>query len=172
MDGGEPLAWKGRREPNQSLAWTIIAIGTGLLVVALYQVYFLDASVNLWFLTMLVLGLLAYAAISLSAFVEMEVTSDGETLSYTKREWSVGYEIRKDTISVERSRISKVVERNAGLGVRVVRVEDVNGRRLLTFPEFLRPDEHDAMISAIVEWGNQAPSSASGSEETPVPDSR
>ncbi|NIP35434.1 MAG: hypothetical protein GWN39_10730, partial [Thermoplasmata archaeon] len=47
-----------------------------------------------------------------------------------------------------------------------MRVEDANGRRLLTFPEFLEPGEHDTMISAIVEWGNQAPSSDSGSEET------
>ena len=52
-------------------------------------------------------------------------------------------------------------------------MEDVNGRRLLVFPEFLEPDEHDAMIAAIIRWADQAPSSPSpGSEETPLPESR
>ena len=51
-------------------------------------------------------------------------------------------------------------------------IEDAEGRRLLTFPEFLGPDEHDGMIAAIIDWGDQGPSSGSGSEEVPLPDSK
>jgi hypothetical protein len=165
-------AWSGRREPNTGLAWTVIAIGVGLLVVAAYQVLFMDATVNPLFLLLLVAGMVAYAAISFTSFVEMEVTLGGEELAYTKREWSVGRVVREGRLTLERSRLAKVVERNAGLGVRVVRMEDANGRRLLVFPEFLEPKQHDEMIAAIIEWANQSSPSSSGSEETPLPESR
>jgi hypothetical protein len=170
----EPRAWSGRREPNTSLAWTVIGIGTGLVAVSIYQVLYWDASLNPWFLALLVGGMVAYAAISFTAFVEMEVALDGEELTYTKREWSLGRVVREVSSSLERSRLAKVVERNAGLGVRVVRFEDAYGRRLLVIPEFLDVKEHDAMIAAVIEWGDQDPSSSSstGSEETPLPDSR
>lgn len=166
--------WTGRREPNTTVAWVIIAIGTGLLVIAMYQVMFLDASLNIWFLTMLVVGMLAYAAISFTSSVEMVIELGDEELHYTKRERSVGKVVRKKTLSVDRSRMAKVVERNAGFGVRVVRIEDAEGRRLLTFPEFLGPEEHDKMIAAIIEWGNQpsSPPPSSGPEDLPLPDSR
>lgn len=166
--------WTGRREPNTTVAWVIIAIGTGLMVIALYQVMFLDASLNIWFLAMLVVGMVAYAAISFTSSVEMVVDLGEGELHYTKREMSVGQVVRRKTLSVDRSRMAKVVERSAGFGVRVVRIEDAGGRRLLTFPEFLAPEEHDEMIAAIIEWGNQpsSPSPSSGPEDLPLPDSR
>ena len=166
--------WTGRREPNTAVAWVIIAIGTGLLVIAMYQVMFLDASLNIWFVAMIVFSMLAYAAISFTSSVEMVIELGLEELHYTKRERSVGKVVRKKTLSVDRSRMAKVVERNAGFGIRVVRIEDAEGRRLLTFPEFLGTEEHDMMMTAIIEWGNQ-PSSAppsSGPEDPPLPDSR
>jgi hypothetical protein len=165
--------WTGRREPNASIAWAVIAIGAGLVAVAAYQVLYMDATVNPWFLALLVVGLVAYAAITLTSFVEMEVALGEEELAYTKREWSLGRVVREGRSTLERSRLAKVVERNAGLGVRVVRFEDLDGRRLLVLPEFLGPDEHDAMIAAILDWGGQAPpSSSSGSLDTPLPESR
>ena len=172
MSHGHDRTWPGRREPNKALAWTVIAIGTGLVVVAVFQVVYWDTAVNPWFLAMVVVGMLAYGAISFTSFAEMEVTLGGEGLSYTKREWSLGRVIREDTIDVERARMAKVLERGAGLGVRVVRFEDAHGRRLLVFPEFLPPDEHNTMIEAILEWGNKPSPSSAGSEDTPRPESR
>jgi hypothetical protein len=164
--------WTGRRKPNTGLAWAVIAIGTGLLAVTVFQVFYWDVSVNPWFLALVILGMLAYGAITFTSSVEMVVELGEEELSYTKREWSVGRVIREHTSTVERSAMSKVVERNAGFGVRVVRFEDAHGRRLLVFPEFLSPDEHDGMMEAIMEWGNQTPPSSPGSDETPLPVSR
>lgn len=172
MSHGDESTWTGRREPNTTLAWTVIAIGTGLVVVALFQVVYWDVSVNPWFLAMVVVGMLAYGAISFTSFAEMEVALGGDVLSYTKRERSLGRVIREDTIEVERARMAKVVERNAGLGVRVVRFEDAQGRRLLVFPNFLPPDEHETMMEAIMEWGNQPSPSSAGSDETPRPVTR
>jgi hypothetical protein len=171
---GEARTWTGRREPNTSLAWTVIGIGAGLLAVAVYQVLYWDATMNLWYLALLVAGMVAYAAITFTSYVEMEVDLGEEELTYTKREWSVGRVVREVRSTLERSRLAKVVERNAGLGVRVVRFEDADGRRLLVLPEFLDMKEHDAMIAAIIAWGDQEPPSPSstGSEETPLPDSR
>ncbi len=172
MSRGDERTWTGRREPNKALAWTVIAIGTCLVVVAVFQVVYWDTAVNLWFLAMVVVGMLAYGAISFTSFAEMEVALGGEVLSYTKREWSLGRVIREDTIVLQRARMAKVVERSAGLGVRVVRFEDAHGRRLLVFPEFLSPNEHNTMMEAILEWGNQPSSSLAGSEDTPRPESR
>ncbi|UCC93650.1 MAG: hypothetical protein JSW25_03020 [Thermoplasmata archaeon] len=169
-----PVRWKGTRVPNTSFAWTIIAVGTGLTAVALYQAFFLDVDVNLWFLAMLVLGLVAYAGISLTSVIEMEVELVDDEIVYTKRERTLGFMVRDRSIGVDRDRIVKVVERNAGLGLRVVRLEGENGRRLLTFPEFLEPKEHDAMMARIIEWGNQPEpeSSSSSPEDKPPADSR
>ena len=172
MNHGAESTWTGRREPNTALAWTVIAIGTGLVAVALFQVVYWDVPVNPWFLAMVVIGMLAYGAISFTSHAEMEVALGGEVLSYTKRERSLGRVIGEDTIEVERAWMVKVVERNAGLGVRVVRFEDAQGRRLLVFPRFLPPDEHDTMMEVILEWGNQPSPSPSGSDETPRPESR
>ena len=172
MTEEERGTWTGRREPSTGLAWTVIAIGTGLLVVALYQVMYWDVPVNPWFLAMVVIGMIAYAAMSFTSYVELALVLGEEELSYTKREWSFGMVIRETTGSVEREKMAKVVERNAGLGVRVVRFEDASGHRLLVFPEFLSPREHDGMMEAIIEWGDQAPSSSSGSEDTPLPRSK
>jgi hypothetical protein len=172
VEGGQRV-WTGRREPNTTIAWTVIAIGVGLIAVAAYQVLYMDATVNPWFLALLVVGMVAYGAITLTSFVEMEVALDEEELAYTKREWSLGRIVRENSLTLERSRLAKVVERNAGLGVRVARFEDLDGRRLLVLPEFLEHDEHDAMMEAIIDWGGQSPpSSSSGALETPLPDSR
>ena len=171
MGEREPSVWTGRREANRGLAWAIIAIGTGLLLTSLYQVVVLDWSFNIWFFTMVVLAMLAYAAFSFTSSVEMVVELADEGLLFTKREKAMGRVIKERTISVERSMMSKVVERNAGFGIRVVKIEDAKGRRLLIFPEFLGPEEHDRMIAAIIEWGNQF-SSSSGPEDLPLEDSR
>ena len=172
--GEDGKAWSGRRDPNTSLAWTVIAIGAGLLLVVAWQAVYLDADFNPYAVALIVLAMIAYGAISFTSNVEMRVELGDDRLSFTKRESSLGRVIREGTSTVERGQMAKVVERNAGLGVRVVRVEDADGRRLLTFPEFMGPSEHDAMMTAIVEWGGQDPSSdsVSGSEETPLPESR
>jgi hypothetical protein len=141
----------------------IFAIGTGLLLVAAYQVFVLEMSFHLWFVAMIVFSMLAYAAMSFTSSVEMVVELGAEELLYTKRERAIGQVIRDKTLKVDRSRMAKVVERNAGFGIRVVRIEDGEGRRLLIFPEFLGPVEHDEMMRAIIEWGNQPSSSSSGS---------
>ena len=154
MGEGEPSVWTGRREANRGLAWVIIAIGTGLLLTSLYQVVVLEWSFNIWAFTLVVLSMLAYALFSFTSFVEMVVEV-----------------IKERTISVDRSMMSKVVEKNAGFGIRVVKIEDAKGRRLLIFPEFLGPEEHDRMIAAIILWGNQ-PSSSPGPEDLPLADSR
>jgi hypothetical protein len=169
---GEERTWTGRRDANTGLAWTVIALGAGLVAIALFQVVYWDASVNPWFLAMVVAGMIAYGAISFTSYAEMVVTLGEGELTYTKREWSVGRVITEATARVERDRMSKVVERNAGLGVRAVRFEDVDGRRLLTFPEFLPSKEHDAMMEAIVDWGAQPSPSSAGTDETPRPESR
>ena len=171
MGEGEPSAWTGRREANRALAWAIIAIGTGLLLTSLYQVVVLEWSFNIWFFTMVILAMLAYAAFSFTSSVEMVVELADEKLLFTKREEAMGKVIKERTVSVERSMMSKVVERNAGFGIRVVKIEDAKGRRLLIFPEFLGPEEHDQMIAAIIVWGNQ-PSSSPGPEDLPLADSR
>jgi hypothetical protein len=161
----------GRREPNTASAWVIIAIGIGLVAVAIFQVMYLDATFNMWFLALLVIGLVAYGAMSFTSSVEMVVELVDEELRFTKTERALGKSIRDTTLMVERDRISKVVERNAGLGIRVVKIEDADRRKLLVFPEFLDVKEHDEMIAAIIEWGNQPseassiPSSSSSSED-------
>lgn len=171
MGEGEPSVWTGRREANRGLAWVIIAIGTGLLLTSLYQVVVLEWSFNIWAFTLVVLSMLAYALFSFTSFVEMVVELDEEELILTKREGALGRVIKERTISVDRSMMSKVVEKNAGFGIRVVKIEDAKGRRLLIFPEFLGPEEHDRMIAAIILWGNQ-PSSSPGPEDLPLADSR
>jgi hypothetical protein len=165
--------WTGRREPNTSFAWTIIAVGTGLLVVSMFQIVYWDTPYNIWYLALLVTGLVGYAIISFTSFVEMVVELVDEELVYRKMERTMGFLIREGSIKVQRSKIAKVVERNAGFGVRVVRIENEVGRRLMVFPEFLDPEEHDEMIAAIIEWGNQLPSSPpSASTDAPLADSR
>jgi hypothetical protein len=171
LDDAETASWTGRREPNTSFAWTIIAIGIGLLAVSVYQILYWDAEFNLWFMALLIVGLVGYAIISFTSYVEIKVELQGEELCYTKSEMTLGYLIRERSLPVDRKRIAKVVERNAGLGVRVVRIEDAHGRRLLVFPEFLEPKEHDGMIAAVIEWGNQSPSS-SALEDEPLADSK
>ena len=167
MVEGRPSVWTGRREANRGLAWVIIAIGTGLLLTSLYQVVVLEWSFNIWAFTLVVLSMLAYALFSFTSFVEMVVELDEEELILTKREGALGRVIKERAISVDRSMMSKVVEKNAG----VVKIEDAKGRRLLIFPEFLGPEEHDRMIAAIILWGNQ-PSSSPGPEDLPLADSR
>lgn len=167
-----PSSWTGRREPNRGLAWVIIFSGTVLLLVAAYQFFFLELSVNIWFVMMIALAILVYASLSFTSSVEMTIELGEEDLRYTKRERSLGRSLRMRTLSVERSRMAKVVERNAGFGIRVVRIEGAGGRRLLTFPEFLGHEEHDEMITVIIEWGNQPSSPSSGSDDLPLPISR
>ena len=171
MGGDGPTRWTGRRDPNTSLAWGVIAIGTGLLAVVAYQVAYQGAEVEAWAVVLIVVAMVAYGAISFTSHVEVEVALRGEELVLTRGEWSLGRLVRESSSSLDRSRMTRVVERNAGLGIRVVRFEDAAGRRLLTFPEFLGADEHDAMMAAILEWGDQAPSSA-GPEDVPLPISR
>jgi len=169
---GAPAAWTGHREPNTALAWAIIGIGLGLVAITVFQVVYWDATFNVWFFVMLVVAMFAYAAISFTSSVEMVVELADDELLYTKRERSVGRLIRETTASVDRSRMAKVVERNAGLGIRVIRIEDPDGRKLLIFPEFLEPREHDEMMKVIIEWGNQSLPNSSGLEETPMAESR
>jgi len=169
---GAPTSWTGHREPNTAWAWIIIGIGLGLLFVTILQVLYLDADFKVWFFVLLVVAMFAYAVISFTSSVEMVVELTEEQLVFTKRERSVGRLIRETTASVDRSDMAKVVERNAGFGVRVVRIEGTRGQRLLTFPEFLKPREHDEMIEAIIEWGNQPLPNSSGLVETPTAESK
>lgn len=172
MDEAGSPSWTGRREPNTSLAWVVIGVGSGLLALTLVQAAFFDAQFNVWFFALLVLAMVAYGAITFTSWVAMTVELTDDRLVHTKREWSLGRVIRESALSVDRDRIAKVVERNAGLGVRVVRIEDADGGRLLIFPEFLEVREHDEMISAVIGWAGQSPSEGAGSDETPVAESR
>jgi len=147
---GGPAVWTGRREANRGLAWAIIAIGTGLLLTSLYQVVVLEWSFDIWFFTMVILAMFAYAAFSFTSSVEMVVELADEKLLFTKREAAIGRVIKERTISVERY---------------------AKGRRLLIFPEFLGPEEHDEMIAAIILWGNQS-SSSPNPEDLPLADPR
>lgn len=160
MEGGEPR-WEGKREPNRSMAWVVFAIGTGLILVAIYQVSFAGRTLDLFFLAAIIAFMLAYLALSLTAQVELSLELTGDELVFRTRELAMGQVVRDRTRRVERSRLVKVVERNAGLGVRVVRLETKGGHSLLTFPEFLEKDEHDRMVAAILEWGDQASSTPS-----------
>lgn len=162
--------WEGTREPNRSMAWVVFAIGTGLILVAIYQVTFAGRALNLFFLAAIIAFTLAYLALSLTAQVELSLELTDDELVFRTRELAMGQVVRDRTRRVERSRLVKVVERNAGLGVRVVRLETTGGHSLLTFPEFLEEDVHDRMVAAILAWGDQAsstPSSPEGGASSP-----
>ncbi len=148
--------WEGTREPNRSMAWVVFAIGTGLILVAIYQVAFAGRTLDLFFLAAIIAFTLAYLALSLTAQVELSLELTGDELVFRTRELAMGQVVRDRTRRVERSRLIKVVERNAGLGVRVVRLETTGGHSLLTFPVFLEEGEHDGMVAAILAWGDHS----------------
>ena len=149
------LKWSGRRTPSKRLALFVLAVVAVLVLLAYYEITYQDREVNLAFLAILIMFAIIYAALVLTAYAEVTLELQDETLVLKGEEHAVGKRIRERTSRVDRHRMAKLVERNAGAGVLIVRIEDEQGRRLLTFPKFLEEREHDAMVAAILEWGNR-----------------
>jgi hypothetical protein len=111
---------------------------------------------QIWLFSALVLlGAIAYAALALFSWTEVEIRLEGDALVGVVRE-GVGSTSRDRRAEVIRGEVAKIVERrNLGL-LNMVYLRDGAGRTLYAFPQFLQDGRHDEMISAILDWVNMA----------------
>ena len=144
------------------IAYVVLFIGACLVAVAVYR-WFTGTEFNWFFLFVFLLFLFIYLFLVLATSYEVTVGVVGDELQVTVVEHVAGRKMQDRLESVPRWRMAKLREITMGELAHTIKIEDAGGKTLVAFPRFLPLGEHDAMIKAIIEWGNQPPPSSSSS---------
>jgi hypothetical protein len=160
--GPDDRAWHGRRRPDMRVAFVVLLTGACLVAVAVYR-WTLGTAFDWFFLGVFLLFLFIYVFLVLATAYEVTVALAGDELQVTVVEYLAGRRMQERVEAVPRWRMAKIRERRVGELVHNTKVEDAGGRTLVAFPRFLSLEEHDAMVEAIIGWGNQPPAPSSPS---------
>ena len=161
MDPPPRRTWRGRRTPNRRIALLVLSVGGFLVAVATYR-WTTGKDFDWFFLVVFLLFCFIYVFLVMSTSYEVEVSIRGEELHVLVSERILDWVSQNRGESIPRWRMAKLRETTLGEIAHTIRVEDASGRSLVAFPRFLPMDEHDAMITTIVEWGNQPSQSSPG----------
>jgi prepilin signal peptidase PulO-like enzyme (type II secretory pathway) len=166
------LKWEGRRYPSWIPTIALFAFVIFLVATSIIAWKYYNAPVRFEFVILLGIGFVLFLFVFGTSFVDISVQLENDVLIVELKETMARRTIRQKPQRIERERIAKIVERRVGW-LDIVILEDSEGLELSRFARFLESEEHDNMISVLMEWGNQ-PSfrASSGSVEVPLADSR
>lgn len=164
--GPDDRAWQGKRTPNMRIAYVVLFIGACLVAVAVYR-WTTGTEFNWFFLLVFLLFLFIYLFLVLATAYEVTVALVDDELQVTVVEHVASRRMKERLDSVPRWRMAKLREITMGELAHTIKIEDAGGKALATFPRFLPLGEHNAMIKAIIEWGDQPPSPSSSSTSSP-----
>ena len=163
MTGEAGGRWSRRTKTKPHLALLVLAVAIGLAVITVLLDRISFTSSDLVYIGLAVGGSIILVLLVTFSWTEVTVELEGDTFAVETRAGILGH-ARLYERRVPRERMVKIKERGIPGLVETVVVLDREGRTLAAFPRFLDEEEHEAMIAAILEWGNQPSSCEGGSE--------